>query len=231
MTLQKPTALQIWCSTRGPSSGPDCSSRIRTQSSGAIQHSLQLFHEHAVTSRPALSGTSGIIAFVGRAVTFNGSLRLTSGNKTFLARDGRVSWRKILDFSVFVHFGDHGNILVANPSLGYGDPGNSALHYSTDQGNYWSPPQLGDSSDAYDTALVTSGDSGPAFEIRSKCLLGGSEHYVVVFSEVLNKVKKPGNSSAPTSKKRVVGSKCLRRLGAEWECLLYATGLWGLPSS
>lgn len=60
--------------------------------------------------------------------------------KTYISRDGGVSWKKALDVGCLFSFGDQGNVIIAVPLLNKKDPtqpGTKRYYYSIDQGLTW----------------------------------------------------------------------------------------------
>lgn len=86
--------------------------------------------------------------------------------QTFISRDGGATWRKILDFSVTVAFGDLGNIIVAAPYDSNSD-GDSAgeFYYSLDQGETWTEYEFDEEMYIHEVTPTSLDGSGLTFII------------------------------------------------------------------
>ncbi|SCW04358.1 LAFE_0H11782g1_1 [Lachancea fermentati] len=108
--------------------------------------------------------TAGILALTG---VVGGEYDYTWDNQqTFISRDGGATWRKILDFSATVAFGDLGNIIVAAPydSNSDGDPA-SEFYYSLDQGETWSEYEFDEEMYIHEVTPTSLDGSGLTFII------------------------------------------------------------------
>lgn len=90
--------------------------------------------------------TPGIILGVGNVGKY---LDLKFENlKTFISRDGGLTWKKVLDYPVIFAFGDVGNVIVSVPAKMEYFTNNKIDHavdyinYSLDQGNTWNVVKL-----------------------------------------------------------------------------------------
>lgn len=86
--------------------------------------------------------------------------------KTFVSRDGGLTWRLAINLGAVFSFGDQGNIIVAFPYSGRKGAAASKLLYSLDQGKQWTelkleapifPVQLISTIDGTGTKFVLSG--------------------------------------------------------------------------
>lgn len=81
--------------------------------------------------------TPGILMGVGTV----GDVASMQNFKTYVSRDGGITWKKALDEVCAFSFGDQGNVIVAVP-FSMGDNSTSKVHFSLDQGESWEDFEL-----------------------------------------------------------------------------------------
>ncbi|EJS44657.1 pep1p [Saccharomyces arboricola H-6] len=99
--------------------------------------SLQTMSGPLRRSTPA----AGIVVSLGS--TSDLSIFDWDDQKTFLSRDGGLTWKVAFDFPCLYAIGDYGNIIVAMPyNADEDDDPQSEFYYSLDQGKTWTEYQL-----------------------------------------------------------------------------------------
>lgn len=77
--------------------------------------------------------------------------------KSYISRDGGLTWRLAIGNNAVFSFGDQGNIVVAFPTANRKGEANNKVLYSLDQGQHWSEFKLDESVYSYQIATTVDG--------------------------------------------------------------------------
>ncbi|AJQ15672.1 Pep1p [Saccharomyces cerevisiae YJM1399] len=140
-------------------------------------------------TREGSTPTAGILMTTG--IVGDGSVFDWGDQRTFISRDGGLTWKLAFDFPCLYAVGDYGNVIVAIPyNADEDDDPQSEFYYSLDQGKTWTEYQLETTIYPNELMNTTPDGSGAKFILNGFTLahMDGTTNfiYAIDFSTAFN---------------------------------------------